>query len=140
MVRIFYRAKGLNRMRKTCFLALLAVLGAAGAERRSSFDENWKFLKGDASAAEQPAFDDKAWRTLDLPHDWAIEGPFDVKFGPSTGGLPISRSEEHTSELQSLTHLACRLLLEKRKKTPGAAQLLRLTDRTRPPCRNTATT
>ena len=77
-------------MRKTCFLALLAVLGAAGAERRSSFDENWKFLKGDASAAEQPAFDDKAWRTLDLPHDWAIEGPFDVKFGPSTGGLPIS--------------------------------------------------
>src|ERR1035437_3548600 len=90
MVRIFYRAKGLNRMRKTCFLALLAVLGAAGAERRSSFDENWKFLKGDASAAEQPAFDDKAWRTLDLPHDWAIEGPFDVKFGPSTGGLPIA--------------------------------------------------
>ena len=77
-------------MRKTCFLALLAVLGAAGAERRSSFDENWKFLKGDASGAEQAAFDDKAWRTLNLPHDWAIEGPFDVKFGPSTGGLPIS--------------------------------------------------
>ena len=77
-------------MRKTCFLALLAVLGAAGAERRSSFDENWKFLKGDASGAEQPAFDEKAWRTLNLPHDWAIEGPFDVKFGPSTGGLPIS--------------------------------------------------
>ena len=77
-------------MRKTSFLALLAALGAAGAERRSSFDENWKFLKGDASAAEQPAFDDKAWRTLDLPHDWAIEGPFDVTFGPSTGGLPIS--------------------------------------------------
>jgi beta-galactosidase len=70
-------------------LALLAVLGAAGAGRRSSFDENWKFLKGDAGGAEQPAFDDKGWRTLDLPHDWAIEGPFDVKFGPTTGGLPI---------------------------------------------------
>ena len=77
-------------MRKTSFLALLAALGAAGAERRSSFDENWKFLKGGASGAEQAAFDDKAWRTLNLPHDWAIEGPFDVKFGPSTGGLPIS--------------------------------------------------
>src|SRR5258705_5809759 len=31
---------------------------------------------------------------------------------PSTG----TRSEEHTSELQSLRHLVCRLLLEKKKK------------------------
>src|SRR5262245_63174723 len=28
----------------------------------------------------------------------------------------IGRSEEHTSELQSLRHLVCRLLLEKKKK------------------------
>src|SRR5258706_4169629 len=31
--------------------------------------------------------------------------------------LPMHRSEEHTSELQSLTNLVCRLLLEKKKKT-----------------------
>src|SRR5262245_62324660 len=31
-------------------------------------------------------------------------------------GCPV-RSEEHTSELQSLRHLVCRLLLEKKKKT-----------------------
>src|SRR5690554_5590231 len=31
------------------------------------------------------------------------------------GGLPIVRSEEHTSELQSRPHLVCRLLLEKEK-------------------------
>src|SRR5437899_5021591 len=30
--------------------------------------------------------------------------------------LPAGRSEEHTSELQSLRHLVCRLLLEKKKK------------------------
>src|SRR2546425_13298112 len=29
---------------------------------------------------------------------------------------PINRSEEHTSELQSLAYLVCRLLLEKKKK------------------------
>src|SRR5258705_10308258 len=29
------------------------------------------------------------------------------------------RSEEHTSELQSLRHLVCRLLLEKKKETTG---------------------
>src|SRR5258705_12577981 len=32
------------------------------------------------------------------------------------GVRPLRRSEEHTSELQSLRHLVCRLLLEKKKK------------------------
>src|SRR5437016_10871982 len=37
---------------------------------------------------------------------------------PAAGERPSapSRSEEHTSELQSLTNLVCRLLLEKKKK------------------------
>src|SRR5215212_10413131 len=34
----------------------------------------------------------------------------------SPDGRPRPRSEEHTSELQSLRHLVCRLLLEKKKK------------------------
>src|ERR1035441_2325950 len=34
---------------------------------------------------------------------------------------PIDRSEEHTSELQSLRHLVCRLLLEKKKQTQQQA-------------------
>src|SRR2546429_6704666 len=34
----------------------------------------------------------------------------------SLRGHEISRSEEHTSELQSRLHLVCRLLLEKKKK------------------------
>src|SRR6516164_9976967 len=34
----------------------------------------------------------------------------------STNARPASRSEEHTSELQSQFHLVCRLLLEKKKK------------------------
>src|SRR5258705_7973947 len=35
------------------------------------------------------------------------------------GGRRIIRSEEHTSELQSLRHLVCRLLLEKKKGAPA---------------------
>src|SRR5436853_2431625 len=35
---------------------------------------------------------------------------------PASTAERISRSEEHTSELQSLRHLVCRLLLEKKKK------------------------
>ena len=43
---------------------------------RDAFDFGWKFFKGDAPGAEEPAFVDAAWRSLDLPHDWSVEGPF----------------------------------------------------------------
>src|SRR5947199_7738163 len=39
------------------------------------------------------------------------------KKGRDEAEAPPERSEEHTSELQSLRHLVCRLLLEKKKKT-----------------------
>jgi beta-galactosidase len=34
----------------------------------------------------QPSFDDKAWEQLDLPHDWAIKGPFYTETNPPIGG------------------------------------------------------
>src|SRR5258705_4353751 len=47
----------------------------------------------------------------------------EVVDGEPDGAAPVGiateeRSEEHTSELQSLRHLVCRLLLEKKKKRP----------------------
>ena len=42
--------------------------------REIDFNDNWKFFLGDTAAASRPDFDDAAWRTLDLPHDWSIEG------------------------------------------------------------------
>src|SRR5262245_62895896 len=60
----------------------------------------------------------------------AREAPSARKTSSSSGSIVASpvamftvigkkqiRSEEHTSELQSLRHLVCRLLLEKKKKT-----------------------
>jgi len=44
---------------------------------RESFDFGWKFHRSDFSGAETPGFSDADWRTLDLPHDWSIEGGFD---------------------------------------------------------------
>lgn len=68
--------------------------------RRVSFDDGWKFAFGnlddpdkdfgwggpglrtyakqgpDSSQAAQADFDDSAWRSLSLPHDWAVELPF----------------------------------------------------------------
>ena len=52
----------------------------------SSFDRDWRFLKGDAAGAEKVEFDDTSWRPLDVPHDWSIEGPADEKNATAQGG------------------------------------------------------
>jgi len=59
-------------------------------ERRLSLNQDWRFHKGEASGAEEARFDDSQWTPVRLPHDWAIEGPFDPKLNPHTGALPIS--------------------------------------------------
>src|SRR3712207_8901716 len=47
---------------------------------------------------------------------WRLLREFDVRGGgPRTRAEALSRSEEHTSELQSRQYLVCRLLLEKKK-------------------------
>ena len=35
----------------------------------------------------QPGFDDRGWRQLNLPHDWAIEGPFNQQYDGETAKL-----------------------------------------------------
>src|SRR5207244_10717509 len=45
----------------------------------------------------------------------AAAAPVTIQFTPHL--IPVNRSEEHTSELQSPDHLVCRLLLEKKKIT-----------------------
>ncbi len=34
-------------------------------------------MRGDVDGAEAPDFDDSSWQRVSVPHDWAIEGPFD---------------------------------------------------------------
>src|SRR5687767_15538358 len=50
--------------------------------------------------------------------------------GMSNGDERSSRSEEHTSELQSLAYLVCRLLLEKKKKKKKQTKQITNTHRT----------
>src|SRR3954449_1265713 len=48
--------------------------------------------------------------------------------------MPYIRSEEHTSELQSHSHLVCRLLLEKKKKKTDVSIFLQLQTLTSQSC------
>jgi beta-galactosidase len=85
----------LDKRHIACMVAFLmvqtCVLGEAQTREVRSWDASWKFLKGDVQNAENPAFNDADWRTVDLPHDWSIEGPFMEKGGGGTSGgfLPL---------------------------------------------------
>mgnify|MGYP000903330047 CR=1 FL=1 len=49
-----------------------------------------KAAYGDGAASTR--FDDRAWRQLDLPHDWAVELPFDPKGSLSHGFKALGRN------------------------------------------------
>jgi beta-galactosidase len=57
-------------------------------QREMVFDGGWQFHLGDVPGAEAAGFDSAGWRTLDLPHDWGIEGPFDAKWASGQAYLP----------------------------------------------------
>ena len=67
----------------------LALCLPAHADERTSFNADWRFIKGEpAGGAAGTGFDDAAWRTLSLPHDFGIEGPFQQSYQGETGKLP----------------------------------------------------
>ena len=53
-------------------------------ERKQLFDYDWKFILADEASASSTDFNDAGWRSLDLPHDWSIEGKIKPK-NPSGG-------------------------------------------------------
>src|SRR5437588_10938788 len=55
-------------------------------QRLRAFNDDWRFHRGDASGAEAAAFEDSAWRALDVPHDWSIE---DLPLVPDQGSGAI---------------------------------------------------
>ena len=73
------------------FLLLPANLAAQAPRQRFRMDFGWKFILGDPPGAERANFDDGAWRLLDVPHDWSIEGPWakDNPSGSAGGYAPI---------------------------------------------------
>src|SRR5687767_9892394 len=54
--------------------------------RGQNFSRGWKFHLGDVDGAQNIAFDDSAWRELDLPHDWSMELPFRESSPAGSGG------------------------------------------------------
>lgn len=65
---------------KTFYLMTMGFCLALNLHAQRSeylLEKGWKFTQGEVSNAEMPAFNDAKWETVDIPHDWAIFGPFD---------------------------------------------------------------
>jgi beta-galactosidase len=71
-------------------LALLLLSSPANSNprpgRTASFNDQWQFNLGDVQNGHDPGLDDSRWRTLNLPHDWSIEGQFSEKHPATPGG------------------------------------------------------
>ncbi|NQZ58432.1 MAG: beta galactosidase jelly roll domain-containing protein, partial [Lentisphaeraceae bacterium] len=84
----------------SCLLLLCShvLLGSESPRTREPFNEFWSFARFGPQAdgtqiaedenIQRSEFDDSQWRQLDLPHDWAIEGPFRQDLPNRTGKLP----------------------------------------------------
>lgn len=70
-------------MKQTILLLVLNILsislfGSENPRKQNLLDEGWKFINEDVENAAMPDFNDIAWETVYVPHDWAIDKPFDL--------------------------------------------------------------
>lgn len=72
----------------TGILFLPLILRAQDAGKPSLFNSAWSFHKGDISTGINGLAAETQWKTIDLPHDWSIEGPFSDEWASATGYLP----------------------------------------------------
>ncbi|MHC5085005.1 MAG: sugar-binding domain-containing protein, partial [Planctomycetota bacterium] len=81
----------MKSLRTIMFVFVLMTLSYSQAAPVADIDFNgdWRFHYGDVAEGQLVKFDDSHWRKVNLPHDWAIEGPFDIKYNARTGGLPV---------------------------------------------------
>jgi len=103
-------------MVRVLIIAGIFLAFQASAQREQiRLDDGWRFALGHATNAQKdfnhatgafsyyakagfgdgPAagnFDDRSWRILDLPHDWAVELPFDARGSHSHGYRAIGRN------------------------------------------------
>ncbi len=66
------------------FALLASVETIAQVRTVVNFNENWQFIINDTSSTIPSS--ETNWRTIDLPHDWSIEGDFSEEHPATVGG------------------------------------------------------
>lgn len=90
-----------TRLLSTVAFICLCLAQSVAQERTATvLREGWKFAKGEQQNAYAVSFNDAGWETVAVPHDWAIEGPFELDGNGSTGKLPWKGQGWYRNELQ----------------------------------------
>ena len=125
MIQQTHKVKRSTRKLLTASVVLLAIAGpvlaaAPAGRERLLMDFNWRFAfghatdptrdfdpannfftyfakAGDGVGAAAADFDDRGWRVLNLPHDWAVEVPFSERGSASHGYRAIGKHFPETS-------------------------------------------
>ncbi|MFY0600058.1 MAG: DUF4982 domain-containing protein [Cyclobacteriaceae bacterium] len=76
------------------------VTGAVNAQIRTEtiISENWRFSRGEQAGAQEVAFDDSKWELVQVPHDWAISGPFDKEVDKQIIAITQNNEEAATEK------------------------------------------
>ncbi|MDE7379145.1 MAG: DUF4982 domain-containing protein [Paraprevotella sp.] len=69
-----------------CGILACCVTLSAQSQRKIQFNDAWKFSLSDTPEASQSDFNDADWRTLNLPHDWSIEGTVSSNYPSGNDG------------------------------------------------------
>ena len=85
-----FALKGRSFFLSLLFLSFVYFNVSAQTRSVADFDQGWHFHLGEVTGAEDPKMNDDNWRSLNLPHDWSIEGKFskDNPATPEGGALP----------------------------------------------------
>ncbi|MDR6941643.1 sugar-binding domain-containing protein [Mucilaginibacter pocheonensis] len=69
-------------------MLLPCLLKAQNTGKPALFNSSWNFHKGDIDKGISGIAAETQWKSIDLPHDWSIEGPFSNEWASATGYLP----------------------------------------------------
>ena len=59
-------------------LLLFPMIISAQVRTERLLEKGWKFTREDSELFSMTDYDDSAWQTVRIPHDWAIYGPFSI--------------------------------------------------------------
>ncbi|MBO4673990.1 MAG: DUF4982 domain-containing protein [Bacteroidaceae bacterium] len=84
-----------------CIGLMTTALTTMAQRKETVLRDGWKFSRGeklDATAPSEVGFNDKGWQTVQVPHDWAICGPFDKEIDKQTVAIEQNGEKEATEK------------------------------------------